>query len=68
MFGDEPDAHIQVRPDTLGSYQVLEVVHNDPDGDGILTDVEDKASTSAGVSDFQLQPSFLLHLEGVTKE
>ena len=26
------------------------------------------AVTSAGVSDFQLQPSFLLHLEGVTKE
>ena len=50
-FGDEPDATLPVNPSQLGNYQLLEVVHNDPDGDNILTSDEIADTAMAGVSD-----------------
>lgn len=40
QYGAAPEAIVAARPDALGDYQLLEVVHDDPDADGILTSDE----------------------------
>ena len=49
QHGDEPLASVRVTPASIGAYQLLEVVDNDPDGDSITTAAE--MADAAGAPD-----------------
>ncbi len=46
-----PGATIRVRPDKLGSYQMLTILDSDPDGDGTKSPQESTNGTNPHVAD-----------------